>query len=185
MAEQEKYKTTADARVTITELMIPSYSNFGGKIHGGIILSLIDKVAYATATRHAGTYCVTLSVNDVIFLHPVEVGQLVSLEATVDYVGNSSMIVGVRVHSEDVKSGEVRHTNSCYLTMVAVDGKGGTVRVPGLTIESAEGARRWYKARLLRQQEKSLREKQEDSDDFTLGEIVKAIESERCQINLD
>ena len=74
---------------TITELMIPSYANFGGKIHGGLILSLMDKVAYACAAKHAGGYCVTVSMNGVDFLAPVEVGDLVSLIASVNYVGRS------------------------------------------------------------------------------------------------
>ena len=75
-------KPVAYSKTTITELMIPSYANFGGKIHGGILLSLIDKVAYACASKHAGTYCVTVSIDNVEFLQPVEVGELVSLHAS-------------------------------------------------------------------------------------------------------
>src|SRR5690349_24867934 len=104
------------SRTTITELMIPSYANFGGKIHGGILLSLMDKVAYATASKHAGNYCVTVSVDKVEFLQPVEVGELVSLKASVNYVGRTSLIVGIRVIAEDVRSGTVKHTNTCYFT---------------------------------------------------------------------
>src|SRR3954462_6627325 len=95
------------SRTTITELMIPSYANFGGKIHGGILLSLMDKVAYACASKHAGTYCVTVSVDKVEFLQPVEVGELVSLLASVNYVGRTSLIVGIRVESQNVKSGNI------------------------------------------------------------------------------
>src|SRR6187549_4078290 len=102
------------SQTIITELMIPSYANFGGKIHGGILLSLMDKVAYAAASRHAGTYCVTVSVDKVEFLQPVEVGELVSLHASVNYVGNSSLIVGIRVEALNVRSGHVKHTNSSY-----------------------------------------------------------------------
>src|SRR5215203_5650445 len=115
----ELSKTVSTSQTTITELMIPSYANFGGKIHGGILLSMMDKVAYACASRHAGTYCVTVSVDRVEFLKPVEVGELVSLHASVNYVGRSSMIVGIRVEAQNVKNGVVRHTNSCYFTMVA------------------------------------------------------------------
>ena len=107
------------SRVTITELMIPSYANFGGKIHGGILLSMMDKVAYTAATKHSGAYCVTVSVDTVDFLQPVEVGELVSLKASVNHVGNSSMIIGIKVISENVKTGVVKHTNTCYFTMVA------------------------------------------------------------------
>ena len=85
------------SETTITELMIPSYANFGGKIHGGMLLSLMDKVAYACASKHAGNYCVTVSVDTVDFLQPVEVGELVSMKARINYVGNSSLVVGIKV----------------------------------------------------------------------------------------
>src|SRR6187402_2593601 len=91
------------SQTTITELMIPAYANFGGKIHGGILLSLMDKVAYACASKHAGTYCVTVSVDSVDFLQPVEVGELVSLLASVNYVGRSSLIIGIRGEALNVK----------------------------------------------------------------------------------
>src|SRR5215203_7241043 len=87
------------SNTTITELMIPSYANFGGKIHGGILLSLMDKVAYACSSKHAGTYCVTVSVDRVEFLEPVEVGELVSLHASVNHVGRTSLVVGIRVEA--------------------------------------------------------------------------------------
>lgn len=89
--------------------MIPSYANFGGKIHGGILLSLMDKVAYACASRHAGTYCVMVSVDNVNFLQAVEVGDLVSLHASVNFVGNSSMVVGIKVVAENVHSEPYQH----------------------------------------------------------------------------
>ncbi|HEY0742785.1 MAG TPA: hotdog domain-containing protein, partial [Chryseosolibacter sp.] len=98
-------RTVKQSQTTITELMIPSYANFGGKIHGGILLSLMDKVAYACSSKHAGTYCVTVSVDKVEFLQPVEVGELVSLHASVNYVGKTSMIVGIRVEAQNVKLG--------------------------------------------------------------------------------
>ena len=107
------------SQTTITELMIPSYANFGGKIHGGILLSLMDKVAYACASKHASTYCVTVSVDNVEFLQPVEVGELVSLHASVNYVGRTSLIIGIRVEAQNVKLGTIKHTNSSYFTMVA------------------------------------------------------------------
>src|SRR5882762_6408059 len=114
-------KPVRQSQTTITELMIPSYANFGGKIHGGIILSLMDKVAYACSSKHAGTYCVTVSVERVEFLQPVEVGELVSLHASVNYVGRTSMIVGIRVEALNVKTSVMKHTNSSYFTMVAKD----------------------------------------------------------------
>src|SRR6187551_2698457 len=112
-------RSVAYSQMTVSELMIPAYANFGGKIHGGILLSLMDKVAYACASKHAGNYCVTVFVDNVEFLQPVEVGELVSLHASVNYVGRSSMIIGIRVEALNVKSGMVKHTNSSYFTMVA------------------------------------------------------------------
>src|SRR6185503_6860108 len=105
----EVAKPVKTSQTTITELMIPSYANFGGKIHGGILLSLMDKVAYACASRHAGAYCVTVSVDKVEFLQPVEVGDLLSLLSSVNYVGNSSLVVGIRVIAENVKKGITKH----------------------------------------------------------------------------
>jgi uncharacterized protein (TIGR00369 family) len=134
------------SKTTITELMIPAYANFGGKIHGGILLSLMDKVAYACAAKHAGNYCVTVSVDGVEFLHPVEVGQLVSLHASVNYVGRTSLLIGIRVVAEDVRTGKVSHTNTSYFTMVAKDETGKPAQVPPLIVETKEQARRFLEA---------------------------------------
>ncbi|MCF0053055.1 acyl-CoA thioesterase [Dyadobacter sp. LJ53] len=126
--------------------MIPSYANFGGKIHGGILLSLIDKVAYACAARHAGTYCVTVSVDGVDFLEPVEVGDLVSLHASVNYVGRTSLVIGIRVIAENVKTGSQRHTNTSYVTMVAKGDDDKPTVVPELLLENEDDARRFLEA---------------------------------------
>src|SRR6185436_8497981 len=128
------------SQTTITELMIPSYANFGGKIHGGILLSLMDKVAYACASKHSGNYCVTVSVDKVEFLQPVEVGELVSLYASVNYVGRTSMIVGIRVEAQNVKLGTIKHTNSSYFTMVAKDENNTPTEVPPLILQNEEEA---------------------------------------------
>ena len=175
------FKPVSASQVTITELMIPSYSNFGGKIHGGIILSLIDKVAYAAAARHSGGYCVTLSVDKVVFWKPVEVGQLVSLRASVNYVGNSSLIVGVKVTSENVRTGEEHHTNSCYLTMVSVDDAGNPSPVPGLIIENATQARRWHQAWQMKQQDLAIRERERTRGEVSMETVKAAMEGERAQ----
>src|SRR3954467_488391 len=118
MEHEKDSRSVSYSRTTLTELMIPAYANFGGKIHGGILLSLMDKVAYACASKHAGTYCVTVSVENVDFLQPVEVGEMVSMSASVNYVGNSSMVVGIKVIAENFKVGTVKHTNTSYFTMV-------------------------------------------------------------------
>ncbi|MDN3669876.1 acyl-CoA thioesterase [Echinicola jeungdonensis] len=142
----EMARPASFSRTTITELMIPSYANFGGKIHGGILLSLMDKVAYATATKHSGAYCVTVSVDTVDFLQPVEVGELVSMKASINYVGNSSMVIGIKVVSENVKTGEIKHTNTCYFTMVAKGEDDRPTKVPKLILESATEVRRFVEA---------------------------------------
>ena len=112
-----KYKTVKDSRVTISELMLPSHSNFSGKIHGGYILSLLDQIAFACASKHSRAYCVTASVDTVDFLNPVEVGELVTMRASINYVGRTSMVVGIRVESEHIQTGKTKHCNSSYFTM--------------------------------------------------------------------
>ena len=134
------------SQTTITELMIPSYANFGGKIHGGILLSLMDKVAYVCASKHASTYCVTVSADKVEFLEPVEVGELVSFHASVNYVGRTSLIIGIRVEAQNVKQGTIKHTNSCYFTMVAKDDDDKPTEVPELILETREEVRRCIEA---------------------------------------
>ncbi len=130
----------------MTELMVPSYANFGGKVHGGILLRLMDQVAYATASKHAGTYCVTVSIHGVHFRAPVEVGNLVSMRASVNYVGQTSMLVGIHVDAEDVSTSEVRHTNTSYFWMVAKNEDGSSAEVPGLILETREDLRRCLEA---------------------------------------
>ena len=101
------YKYAKDSQVTITQLMLPSHSNFSGKIHGGHILNLMDQIAFACASKHSRNYCVTASVNKVDFLNPIEVGELVTLKASVNYTGNTSMVIGLRVESDNVQTGIV------------------------------------------------------------------------------
>jgi len=177
-------KPVSASRTTITELMIPSYANFGGKIHGGILLSLMDKVAYACASRHAGNYCVTVSVEGVDFLQPVEVGDLVSFKASVNYVGRSSVVVGIRVVSESVQSGETKHTNTRYFTMVAKDSTGRPVAVPPLILETEEDIRRFVTAADRKKLRASVRERMtEYREEFTIDEHARAVlAGERCVI---
>lgn len=134
------------SHTTITELMIPAYANFGGKVHGGVILELMDKVAYACAAKHAGGYCVTVAVEGVAFRAPVDVGDLVSLHAAVNYVGNSSLLVGIRVEAENVRVHSVRHTNTSYFWMVAKDDDGNLRKVPPLLLEDRDQVRRFLEA---------------------------------------
>ncbi len=144
------------SQTTITELMIPAYANFGGKIHGGILLSMMDKVAYATASKHAGSYCVTVSVDKVEFLQPVEVGELVSMHASVNYVGNSSLVVGIRVEAQNVKLGTIKHTNSSYFTMVAKGDDDKPMQVPKLILENDEDVKRFIEAMRMKEIKSSV-----------------------------
>ena len=171
------------SRVTLTELMIPSYANFGGKIHGGILLSLMDKVAYAAASKHAGNYCVTVSVDGVNFLQPVEVGELVSLLASVNYVGRTSLLVGIKVIAEDVRTGSVKHTNTSYFTMVAKDDEGKPTQVPKLLLETPEDTRRFFEA--IKRREFNTQYRQEFNNALTqiaAVEQVHLLQNERCEV---
>jgi len=139
-----EFKSVKSSRVTISQLMLPSHTNFSGKIHGGYLLSLLDQIAFACASKYSGNYCVTASVDTVDFLNPIEVGELVTLKASVNYVGNSSMIVGIRVEAENIQTGKVKHCNSSYFTMVAKDDEGKNTKVPGLLLSNYEEVRRFY-----------------------------------------
>lgn len=116
----------------MTVLMTPDMANFSGKVHGGTLLKLLDQVAYSCASRYAGAYVVTLSVDRVLFRDAIRVGELVSFAATVNYTGRTSLEVGIRVDTENIRDGSRRHTNSSYFTMVAVDDTGSPVPVPPL-----------------------------------------------------
>jgi uncharacterized protein (TIGR00369 family) len=140
------YKTVDSSKITISELMLPSHTNFSGKIHGGYILSLLDQIAFACASRYSGNYCVTASVDTVNFLNPIEVGELVTMKASVNYVGRSSMVVGIRVESENIQTGIVKHCNSSFFTMVAKDKDGNNVEVPRLFLRNFNEVRRFYKS---------------------------------------
>ena len=140
------FKKPDDSEIILTELMLPSHSNFSGKIHGGFILSLMDKAAFASALKFSSQYCVTASVNRVDFLNAIEVGELVTMRAKVNYVGNSSMVVGIRVESQNIRTGVVKHCNSSYFSMVAKDETGKTVKVPGLIISNLNDMRRFLRS---------------------------------------
>lgn len=143
-------RTSASSRMETVTLMTPDLANFGGSVHGGHVLRLIDQIAYACASSYSGRYCVTRSVDKVAFRVPVRVGELLVLRAQVNHVGTTSMEVGVRAEARDLRDGTVRHTNSCYLTMVAVDDARRPTPVPPLVVESDEEQRRQAAAALRR-----------------------------------
>ena len=180
---KSEFRKVSDSETVLTELMIPSYANFGGKVHGGILLSLMDKVAYVTAAKHCNGYVVTVSVEGVEFMSPIEVGDLVSLKARVNYVGNSSMIVGIRVEALNPKSGEMRHTNSCYFTMVAKDELGNTTIVPGLLVTDDEGLRRFAEGKALKniaKQKSHLLKK--EFHEMNKNELLAFLQGERFEL---
>lgn len=129
--------------LTMTVLMTPDKANFSGNVHGGTLLKYLDEVAYACASRYAGSYVVTLSVDQVMFLQPIHVGELVTFLASVNYTGRTSMEIGIKVITENIRDKLVRHTNSCFFTMVAVDGNGKAVQVPPLKPQTHEQIRRF------------------------------------------
>lgn len=132
--------------LVIAELIPPEAANFSGKAHGGYLLHSLDRVAYACATRYAENYTVTLSVDQVVFREAVYVGELVTYKASINRVGKSSMEVGIKVIAENLTTGESRHTNTCYFTMVALDEKGNPTTVPAYTPKTDEQKRRHKEA---------------------------------------
>jgi len=130
----------------MTVLMTPDMANFSGKVHGGTLLKLLDQVAYSCASRYCGTYVVTLSVDRVLFRDAIQVGELVSFTATVNFTGRTSLEVGIRVETENIRDGSRRHTNSSFFTMVAVDEDGQPVAVPELVPANERERDRWEAA---------------------------------------
>ncbi len=176
-------KPVSASQTVMTELMIPAYANFGGKIHGGILLSLMDKAAYACAAKHAGGYCVTVSVEGVEFKAPVAVGELVSIHASVNYVGRTSLVIGMRVTSENVETGIVTHTNTSYFTMVAKDKRGEPTPVPPLVLQNKEDARRFLEA--MKRKELKAQFKDEFNNEISRYKVdaeLYLLESERCVV---
>lgn len=146
-------------QLSMTVLMTPDTANFSGKVHGGTILKLLDQVAYACAARYGGHYVVTLSVDQVVFRQPIQVGELVTFLASVNHTGNSSMEVGVKVVAEDIRAKVVRHVNSCFFTMIAVDDEGRPTKVPPLTPLTADERRRFAEADMRRATRREMERK--------------------------
>ncbi len=133
-----------------SELMMPHNANVLGPVFGGVILAMMDKAAAVAAIRHARRSCVTVSIDRVDFKEPIHVGELVVMKASVNYAGRTSMEVGVRVEAENMVSGVRRHTNSAYLTFVAIDAEGRPVPVPEVVPETMDERRRHAAAQARR-----------------------------------
>jgi acyl-CoA hydrolase len=146
-------------QLSMTVLMTPDTANFSGHVHGGTVLKLLDQVAYACASRYARRYVVTLSVDQVMFRQPIHVGELVTFLASVNHTGSSSMEVGIKVIAEDIRSQTVRHVNSCFFTMVAVDDERKPTAVPPLQPSTPDEIRRQAAARVRKELRRELEQR--------------------------
>jgi acyl-CoA hydrolase len=154
-------KTVRESQHETSELMMPQHANNMGHVFGGVILSMMDKCGAIAAFRHSRASVTTASIARVDFREPIHLGDLVIMKASVNYVGRSSMEVGVRVEAEDLMTGRHRHTNSCYLTFVAVDRNGRPIEVAGLQPETDEEQRRYDAAETRRRARLAERESEE------------------------
>lgn len=145
----------------MTVLVTPEMSNFGGKMHGGELLKLLDQVAYTCAMRYCGNYVVTLSVDNVLFKQSIAIGELLLFRAAVNYTGRTSMEVGIQVVAENLERGTMRHTNSSYFTMVSVNKAGEKIPVKTFQPSTEEEQRRWQEAEGRRAYSQERRSKQE------------------------
>ena len=143
-------KTVKESQHETSEIMMPQDANVLGHVFGGSVLSMMDKCAAVSAFRHARAACVTASIDRVDFREPVHVGDLVVMKSSVNFTGRTSMEIGVRVETEDLITGLRRHTNSCYLTFVAIDRNGRPIEVPQVVAESPDELRRFEAAKARR-----------------------------------
>jgi acyl-CoA hydrolase len=142
--------------------MGPTDANNGGNVHGGVIMHLCDEVAGIAAVRHSGTRVVTAAMDRMTFRHPVYVGQLITVKAMVNAAWRTSMEVGVRVESENVRTGETVHTSTAYLTMVALDDDGNPTEVPPISAVTGDEQRREREAQLRRDNRLAERQRIEE-----------------------
>lgn len=141
----------------------------------------MDQIAFACASKHSGHYCVTASVNKVDFLNPIEVGELLTMKASINYTGRTSMVVGLRVESENIQTGKVKHSNSSYFTMVAKNEKGEKMPVPGLILDDVESIRRFSRS-IKHQEQRRIRGSLFKSEDFRVDEYIKRLEGQNAKI---
>ena len=146
-------------QLSMTVLMTPDTANFSGNVHGGTILKLLDQVAFACASRYAGRYVVTLSVDQVMFRQPIHVGELVTFLASVNHTGSSSMEIGIKVIAEEIRNRVVRHVNSCFFTMVAVDDEKKPALVTPLQPTTPDERRRHAAAELRKQMRREMEQR--------------------------
>ena len=157
-----KGKTVSETSVTMAQVMLPQDANPAGNVHGGVVMKLIDTAAAVVASRHARSNTVTASLDRLDFHHPVFVGDLLFLKASINMAGRTSMEIGVRVEAENFITGEVRHTSSAYLTFVALDENSRPKAVPPLVFENDEERRRNQEA-LMRKKMRLDQKTKEDT----------------------
>jgi uncharacterized protein (TIGR00369 family) len=158
-------KRVKDSQVTLHHFMLPQHANPLGNVHGGVIMRLVDEAAGLCAMRHAQRPAVTIAIDSMTFYSPVRVGELVTLNASLNWVGHTSMEVGVRVVAENPLIGERTHTNSAYLVFVALDDGGQPVKVPPLILETDEERRRWTEAEARQQRRLEQRAKRQSREE--------------------
>jgi uncharacterized protein (TIGR00369 family) len=144
-------RSVSDSKVTLTQMMEVTDANVAGNVHGGVIMRLVDTAAALAAIKHSGGVALTVGIDEMTFLEPVQIGEVVVLRACVNDVGRTSMECGVRVEAEDPLTGVIRHVNSAYLVFVAVDGQGRPRPVPPLIAQSGDERRRQREAKLRRE----------------------------------
>ncbi len=158
------FNTKQQKSIIMAEMMTPNMANFSGNIHGGQLMYLLDKVAYACAVRYASIDMVTLSVDHIFFKEPIYVNDLVTFKASVNHVGNTSLEVGIRVEAENLETKQCRHTNTCYFTMVAVDKSGKPIQIPAFAPETEIEKRRHQEAQKRREYRITAYKKSKDAD---------------------
>ena len=152
-------KTVNESSAIVSYVTLPQDANRTGNVHGGVIMKHIDSAAAVAATRHARCDCVTASIDKLDFYSPVYIGNFLTLKASINVVGKTSMEIGVRVEAEDLLTGETTHTASAYLTFVALGEDGRPTKVPPLILQSESDERRNREARLRREKRLSERKK--------------------------
>ena len=144
-------RTVAESMVTLTQMMEVTDANVAGNVHGGVIMRLVDTAGALAAIKHSGGVALTVGIDEMTFLEPVHIGEVVVFRACVNDVGTTSMECGVRVEAQDPVTGSIRHVNSAYLVFVAVDEEGKPRPVPPLVAETSVERRRRREAKLRRE----------------------------------
>ena len=148
-----------EKKLFMTRLMTPEMANFSGKVHGGSILKLLDEAAFSCASRYCQTYVVTASLDQVVFKNPITVGDLVTFKCNVNYVGRSSMEIGIKVEGERIREKQKYHAISCYFTMISVDENGKSQRVPRLNLASETEEKLFQAGKMRCQMRKEIQER--------------------------